>query len=79
MLGNFLIIVGANLAFGSVGVAAYFAFIDCAVLTTDGMCNDGYFDALFALLGSGRGIIFWLVFIIGIALFWHGCVVRKKQ
>jgi len=72
-------IVGANLTIGAIGVAFYIASVDCAVRAADGICAQGYFEAFMNLMLSGKGIVFWIVLIIGIALFWHGRYVRKRS
>lgn len=79
MFGSFLMILGANLAIGALGIAFYVATVECVVATADGICPQGAFAVFFDFMGSELSVAFWIVLAMGLALLWRGWVVRRRN
>ena len=76
-LGTLLMIIGANLVAGSIGVGVYFANLAC-VLSARG-CEGGLMWAYADLMGASDGIVFWLGIVAGVLVFWRGMRMRRRQ
>lgn len=79
MFGSILMILGANLVVGSVAAAVYRAAFECALGATHASCNKGTMAIFLDLMTSGSSIVYWLVIVIGIAVFWHGKRLRARD
>ncbi len=74
--GAFLMIAGANLIAGSLGLVFYFSHTACS-LAADG-CSEGTAALFFDLLFSRDGIALWVLMVIGIIIFWRGKRMRAR-
>lgn len=77
-LGALLMILGANLAIGSVAAAFYLASFGCAMGAADGTCGQGALGLFIDLMTSGDGVVFWVVIIAGLLVFWKGKRMRER-
>jgi len=75
--GAFLMIAGANLVVGSLGIVYYFAHTACS-LSPEG-CTSGPTVLFFDLLISRDGIALWVIMLIGALIFWRGKRMRAKD
>lgn len=78
-LGALLMIIGANLAVGSLAFAVYLAAIRCTLDSASGGCAQGTASLLIELLISRQGLIFWLVIAAGVLVFWRGWQLRQRE
>lgn len=76
-LGALLMIIGANLVAGSIGVGVYFANLAC-VLSARG-CAGGLVAAYADLMGSRDGVAFWVGIVVGVLVFWRGMWLRRRD
>ena len=74
--GAFLMIAGANLVVGSLGLVFYFANTACSL--AEGGCTSGPFALFFDLLFSRDGIALWVLVVIGSLIFWRGKRMRAR-
>lgn len=74
--GAFLMIVGANLIVGSLGLVFYFANTACSLI--EGGCASGPVALFFDLLFSRDGIALWVLMVIGGLFFWRGKRMRAQ-
>ena len=79
MFGSILMILGANLVVGSVAAAVYRAAFACALGATHASCNKGTMAIFLDLMTSRSSMVYWLVIVIGIAVFWHGKRLRARD
>jgi len=77
-LGALLMILGANLAIGSVAAAFYLASFGCAMGAADGTCGQGAMGLFIDLMSSSDGVVFWVVIIVGLLVFWKGKRMRER-
>lgn len=78
-LGAILMIIGANMAVGSLALAFWRASFECAIAATDGGCAGGAVRQFIELLISADGLIFWTVIIVGLLVFWRGKRMRASS
>lgn len=69
-------ILGANMAVGSVTAAFWMASVDCAMKAAEGICTQGALEMFIQKMTSGGGLIFWAVIIVGLLVFWRGRTMR---
>ena len=69
-------ILGANIAVGSVTAAFWRASLECAMGAADGTCSEGAIRLFIKQMISVEGLIFWLVIIVGLLIFWRGKQMR---
>ena len=71
-LGALLMIIGANIAVGSVAAAFWRAAHQCAIEAQDGACAQGGVAMFVELMTSSAGLIYWALIVIGLLVFWRG-------
>ncbi len=76
--GTILILLGVNLAVGSLALAFYLAFFGCAMGAADGTCKQGASAVFIALMSSSSGIVFWVAVVVGALLVWKGWRLRQQ-
>ena len=76
-LGALLMIIGANLVAGSIGVGVYFALLAC--LMSPRGCAGGLMAAYADLMGSRDGVVFWVGMAAGVLVFWRGMWLRRRD
>ncbi len=77
-LGALLMIVGANIAVGSIAVAFWRSALQCAVDARTGGCQEGGVIAFFEMMTSSVGLFYWVVFVFGLFVFWRGKRMRPR-
>lgn len=77
--GTIVMILGANLIVGSIAAAFYLASFHCALGEVSGACEQGAVSLFMQLMGSGRGLIYWTLIVIGALLLWRGWKIRAKE
>lgn len=78
-LGTILILLGVNLAVGSLALAFYLASYGCAMGAADGTCKQGAVGLFLVLMRSSGGMVFWLVVAVGALLVWKGWRLRRQE
>lgn len=78
-LGAILMMLGANIAIGSLVAAFWRASYACAAASPHGTCEEGAVRLFLHLMGSGTGLLFWLVVIAGLVVFWRGKQIRARS
>ncbi|MFA7679631.1 MAG: hypothetical protein WCY07_05740 [Pigmentiphaga sp.] len=77
--GSILILLGVNLAVGSLALAFYLASFGCAMGAADGTCKQGAVGLFLELMSSSGGIVFWVVAVAGALLAWKGWQLRRQE
>lgn len=77
-LGALLMIVGANMAVGSLAVAFWLAAFQCALEAQGGSCKQSGVTLFVEMMISGRGLVYWAVIVIGLLVFWRGKRMRTE-
>lgn len=77
-LGAILMILGANIAVGSITAAFWLASLNCAMGATEGTCREGAVRLFLKQMASGEGLIFWIVIVVGLLVFWKGKRMRAS-
>ncbi|MCQ9616493.1 hypothetical protein L1889_07035 [Paenalcaligenes niemegkensis] len=77
-LGAILIMLGTNIAVGSLVAAFWMASLECAMDEADDTCKEGAVVQFINLMTSVDGLIYWGVVVVGGLVFWWGQRMRGK-